>query len=110
MKTILIEQVANGWIVRENDLLSLGHSYKPGNIHVYRTIHELAAELPKLLADEPPIAQPSPKEYYATAQTPEEIREARKKLIDEKFPFPLPPINSAMSGTSQGHPLTSAST
>lgn len=77
MKTILIEQVANGWIVRGNDPAFIATRCKT-DFHVYRSIKELQAELPDLLAD-----------HSTPAPTPEEIRESRKKLIDEKFPTPL---------------------
>lgn len=65
MKTILIEEVSNGWIVRNHDPFSLNPSYKPGEIHVFQSIEELQNALPDLLA---PI-----NERHATCPTPEEI-------------------------------------
>lgn len=91
MKTILIEQVANGWIVRDQDVCSI--SYKPGNIRVYRNVKELQADLPNLLCDDQGQAAP----------TPEEIREARRKVIDEKFP-PSPPKHVPGVGTATHNP------
>lgn len=86
MKTILIEEVANGWIVRDRDVCSI--SFRPGDVRVYRSVHELAAELPKLLESEP----------HAPAPTPEEIRQARKREIDEKFPPPPKDSPPALPG------------
>lgn len=56
MKTILIEQVANGWIANEHDVCNLATcGYDPESVHVYLTIAELQADLPNLLSDKLPI-------------------------------------------------------
>lgn len=65
MKTILIEQAVNGWIVLDREDCSL-NSYRPGDVHVYRTIGELQADLPRLLA-----------------MSAEEIEEILKKTLDK---------------------------
>lgn len=73
MKTILIEEVANGWIVRNNHPAFIATCCPSVDVHVYRSIHELADELPKLLATEehPPCPAPSP----------EEIKQAREEEL-----------------------------
>lgn len=51
MKTIQIEQVANGWLVRGRYECDL-NSYRPGDIHVYRSVSELRDDLIRLLSDD----------------------------------------------------------
>lgn len=59
MKELTIKQVRNGWIVTEPPLSIIypGQPYETYREEkppwVYRSIEELAAELPKMLADEP---------------------------------------------------------
>lgn len=50
VKTILIEEVANGWIVRNYDPAFSTTSYKSLDIHVYQSIEDLQNALPELLA------------------------------------------------------------
>lgn len=50
MKTIQIEQVANGWIVRGRYECDPS-SYRPGDTHVYASVDELQKDLPRLLND-----------------------------------------------------------
>lgn len=77
MKTILIEQVANGWIVKNTDICSI--SYKPGDIHVYRSIGELQSDLPNLLGDEKDKMASGP----PTAMSAEEIEEVLQRTFKE---------------------------
>lgn len=50
MKTILIEEVANGWIVTNNDPAFVATRCKSVDIHVYQSIEDLQKALPELLA------------------------------------------------------------
>ena len=56
MKTILIERVSNGWIARPFQPCSNWTTKEQGSISVFRTIEELQAALPSLLAE--PIVNP----------------------------------------------------
>jgi hypothetical protein len=58
MKTLLIEQVSNGWIVKPLDYrgAQAGFTQYPPEIAVFRTIEELQKALPELLAE--PVVNP----------------------------------------------------
>lgn len=59
MKTLMIETVSNGWIVRPfSSRLDWGN-IDQGIIAVYNNIHDLQGDLPKLLGAEFPLPPPS---------------------------------------------------
>lgn len=59
MKTIIIEAVSNGWIVRPFEPCENWISISRPNIAVFTKIEDLAAALPELLCD---LCNPMPKE------------------------------------------------
>lgn len=69
MKTILIEEVANGWLVRGQEESVI--KFSNGVLHVYQNLKDLQADLPNLLAPEP----------YALCPPPDDIARAREKAI-----------------------------
>lgn len=83
MKSILIEQVANGWIVRGRDEYDL-NSYEPGEIHVYRNMSELQGDLIRLLDSEPRTPCPDPEKLTVEQNSGSAPLKARPSLTSHE--------------------------
>lgn len=51
MNAIIIEKVANGWVVRDHRIYERDYGVQYENIYVYHTIDEIQEALPELLKE-----------------------------------------------------------